>query len=708
MFRARFRRREGNGRRFLHPPPCFGALVLAGLALPCNARAHDAPAEEVSEGHAAPDDEGAETEIVVTGERRPRAASAIVRDRRLLGAAPQSTGSELLRTVPGVFVSQHGGQGKAHQIFFRGFDAVHGQDLEIWVAGAPVNEIGNVHGQGYADLHFLMPEVVRRIEALPGTYDPSQGDFAVAGTMRFALGYDVPGTTVRASHGSFDTQRLFLAYHPEGASPETFGAFELFDSAGFGVGRAAQRASAIAQLVHPVADDLQLRLMASSYAGSFGAAGVLRQRDVDRGVLDRFDAYHGGQGGRSTRTQLVASLLHDDGATELELTPYVVLRTLSLSYDYTGFLVNPELGDTTRQHNDSVAVGTRARYRQRVKVFRADDAVEVGLAARNDWIDQSQRYQDHGGRPFATLIDARLRTSTLGAYVDAELHPIRRLLVRGGVRADVASFAVHDRLAPTPHRESQGAFLGEKLVADWAITPHLHGIASWGRGFRTPQARGVADGTRIPFTEVRSAELGLRWKEGPQEASVAAYATDLTDDVVFDERVGRNEAVPGTRRLGVAAHLETTLGWFASGLGATLTRAAFREAGGRFEAGQLVPYVPQLVVRADLAARPILGTWAGRTVRAHFGIGMQGLVRRPLPYGEFGRDALVTDLRLGVRRAQLELTLDVRNLLGVPWNEGEFVYASHFDSGAPTSLIPARHITAGEPRSALLSAALYF
>lgn len=708
MFRARFRRREGNGRRFLHPPPCFGALVLAGLALPCNARAHDAPAEEVSEGHAAPDDEGAETEIVVTGERRPRAASAIVRDRRLLGAAPQSTGSELLRTVPGVFVSQHGGQGKAHQIFFRGFDAVHGQDLEVWVAGAPVNEIGNVHGQGYADLHFLMPEVVRRIEALPGTYDPSQGDFAVAGTMRFALGYDVPGTTVRASHGSFDTQRLFLAYHPEGASPETFGAFELFDSAGFGVGRAAQRASAIAQLVHPVADDLQLRLMASSYAGSFGAAGVLRQRDVDRGVLDRFDAYHGGQGGRSTRTQLVASLLHDDGATELELTPYVVLRTLSLSYDYTGSLVNPELGDTTRQHNDSVAVGTRARYRQRVKVFRGDDAVEVGLAARNDWIDQSQRYQDHGGRPFATLIDARLRTSTLGAYVDAELHPIRRLLVRGGVRADVASFAVHDRLAPTPHRESQGAFLGEKLVADWAITPHLHGIASWGRGFRTPQARGVADGTRIPFTEVRSAELGLRWKEGPQEASVAAYATDLTDDVVFDERVGRNEAVPGTRRLGVAAHLETTLGWFASGLGATLTRAAFREAGGRFEAGQLVPYVPQLVVRADLAARPILGTWAGRTVRAHFGIGMQGLVRRPLPYGEFGRDALVTDLRLGVRRAQLELTLDVRNLLGVPWNEGEFVYASHFDSGAPTSLIPARHITAGEPRSALLSAALYF
>nr|HMQ64031.1 hypothetical protein [Flavilitoribacter sp.] len=66
----------------------------------------------------------------------------------------------------------------SEEIFFRGFDAVHGQDIEFWVGGAPVNEVSNVHGQGYADLHFVMPEVVTRVTALPGPYSPEQGDFA--------------------------------------------------------------------------------------------------------------------------------------------------------------------------------------------------------------------------------------------------------------------------------------------------------------------------------------------------------------------------------------------------------------------------------------------------------------------------------------------------------------------------------------------------
>ena len=98
-------------------------------------------------------------EVVVQGTRAPRSASEITLDRPLLEAAPHRTASDLLLLVPGLTVTQHSGEGKAHQIFFRGFDAVHGQDLEIWAGGAPVNDVSNIHGQGYADLHFLMPEV---------------------------------------------------------------------------------------------------------------------------------------------------------------------------------------------------------------------------------------------------------------------------------------------------------------------------------------------------------------------------------------------------------------------------------------------------------------------------------------------------------------------------------------------------------------------
>src|SRR5690606_36382819 len=70
-------------------------------------------------------------DVLVVGESPMRSAGDARLERDILQAAPGRTGSDLLRRVPGVFVSQHSGQGKAHQIFFRGFDAVHGQDVEV-------------------------------------------------------------------------------------------------------------------------------------------------------------------------------------------------------------------------------------------------------------------------------------------------------------------------------------------------------------------------------------------------------------------------------------------------------------------------------------------------------------------------------------------------------------------------------------------------
>lgn len=686
----------------------FAALVGV-LCAATSVAAHDAPPEKSEQAPAeAPDDasdpQGQDTQVLVRGERAPRAASGVVRDRALLGAAPQATGSELLRAIPGVFVSQHGGPGKAHQIFFRGFDAVHGQDLELWVGGAPVNEVSHIHGQGYADLHFVLPEVVRRIDALPGAYDPSQGDFAVAGTMRFSLGYEEPGVTVQGGAGSFGARRMFLAYHPAAAPAETFGAFELFRSDGFGAARASERATAVAQLLHPLGDDLTFRVLASSYAGRFGSAGVVRQDDVERGAIGRFDTYDSRQGGASTRTQWVAEILHDDGQAEFGLSPYVVVRHLTLRYNYTGYLVRPGQGDLTEQVNDALTAGLRARYRRVVELLRADDALELGVAARNDWIDQRQSYLGPPGDPAESLVDARVRATTLSGYADAELHPVSRVVVRGGLRADVASFGVEDG---GRSGESQGSFVGEKLVTDVALARRLHAVGSWGRGFRSPQARSVPEGARPSFTEVRSAELGMRWEDARQRASVASYWTALSNDLVFDETVGRNEAAPATERIGLAANLESAVGWFVSGVGATATRASFRETRGRFVTGQLVPYVPQVVARADLAARPRLGTLGGETLHGHFGLGVQGLFRRPLPYGGLGRDAVITDVRLGVRTERLELTLDVRNVFDLEWNDGEFAYASSFDPTGPNTLLPARHFSAGEPANVFLSAALH-
>ncbi|XXY52363.1 TonB-dependent receptor [Sorangium sp. So ce269] len=701
-------------------------LLITTAAVPARAGDDDAPPAAAAAARAptaAPEgggdpgaaDVGAPLAVVVQGAPAPRSASETVRERAEVRAAPHRTASDVLQLVPGLFAAQHSGEGKAHQIFFRGFDAVHGQDLELWVAGAPVNEVSNVHGQGYADLHFVMPEVIRELRAQPGSYDPRQGDFAVAGTVRFELGYDEPGITVTAGAGSAGARRLFLAYHPEQADEATFAAFEAYATDGFGPARAASRTSLVAQGVYPLAAGVSARVMASAFAARFASAGVLRLDDLEAGKVDRLASYDPDQGGDSSRAQLVVDLraARASGAAPgegLSLAPFVVLRALRLRSNFTGYLEDPTSGDATQQLNEAVTVGATASYRLRFPVFSERDTFEAGVVARSDWIEQSQRrLAAVDDRPTATLVDGRVRATDIAGYLDASIRPARRLEVRGGLRADGLAYQVLDGAGEgAAARGAQGVHVGGKGTVDAALLPGLHALASVGQGFRSPQARSLGDGERAPFTRVLSAEAGLRYADERVRASAALFHTRLSDDLVFDEATGRNEPVPATARTGVALDaVAHPAPWLVSSVGLTYTRAAFTASGGRYAAGDLLPFVPQVVARADLAVTPRLGALFGRRLEARAGAGVTLLHRRPLPFGEIGHDALLTDVTAHLRYHRVELGLDVYNLLDAAWFDGEFVYPSSFTRGAAPDLLPARHVTVGAPRSIFASLSLY-
>ena len=70
---------------------------------------------------------------------------------------------EMLEVVPGLIVSQHSGEGKANQYFLRGMNLDHGLDFRITLDGMPINQRSHAHGQGWADLNFLIPELVSSI-----------------------------------------------------------------------------------------------------------------------------------------------------------------------------------------------------------------------------------------------------------------------------------------------------------------------------------------------------------------------------------------------------------------------------------------------------------------------------------------------------------------------------------------------------------------
>ena len=145
---------------------------------------------------------------------------------------PQGRPADVLRLIPGLIINQHQGGGKAEQYLIRGFDADHGTDLALFVDGIPVNMRSHAHGQGYADLHFLIPETVKLVDVLKGPYWAQYGDFGTAGVVSFVTRDSVEENTIEAAGGSFNTQRYLALLSPTRGALKTFIAADLYRNDG--------------------------------------------------------------------------------------------------------------------------------------------------------------------------------------------------------------------------------------------------------------------------------------------------------------------------------------------------------------------------------------------------------------------------------------------------------------------------------------------
>lgn len=701
---------HAQGAPHPHPHPEPGAGVPAHAHAPGASTDHRHPEQP-------PPPVDPPVDVRVQGAARLRSSDTLVA-RDVLEAAPQPSGSDLLRTVPGVAITQHGGQGKAHQIFFRGFDAEHGQDVEIWVAGAPVNEVSNIHGQGYADLHFVIAEVVRQLRAKPGTYDPRQGEFAVAGSLHLDLGVAEEGVEVAGTLGSFGERRVFASFRPAGAPEETFAAFQIQGTDGFGPSRASERGTAMAQMVVDAGATSRIRLFASAHGGHFDSAGVLPLALARTRGDARFRTLDPDQGGDSTRVQLVVDLEgHDDVGGDYVVAPFFVHRTLRLRQNFTGYLVDPIQGDGTEQINDSTTFGVNAHLEKAIHLLGDHDAIAAGVYGRTDLVDQSQtRLSSVNDAPTATLVDAGLTVLDVAAWTELTVRPLDRVTLRAGVRVDGIHGEATDRassdaggeLARGARRGGFGVHVGPKASVEVGALPWLRPFASYGEGFRGRQVRSLANGEDAPFVEVRSGEVGARLGVDRLMATVAAFRTGLDGDLVFDPELARNEPVGPTARTGVALELALRPApWMVHATSATFVHAAFTEDDEDHAAGDLVPYAPQVVARSDLSLVPTVARVLERDLSVRVGLGLSYLALRPLPFGELGHDIFTADASAGARLGEVEVRLDATNLLDAAYYDGEFVYASQFQQGATESLVPQRHVTVGPPRAFFATVALH-
>jgi iron complex outermembrane receptor protein len=682
-------------------------------------------------------------EVIVSGEHHApgRGASDYSISVGRLAAVPHMDSASLLRLAPGVVLTNEGGLGHPYQIFLRGFDAREGQDIEFSVDGIPINEVGNPHGNGLADTHFIIPELVQHLRVLEGPFAPQQGNFAVAGSASYDLGLPDPGLTVQAMAGSFDTRRLLLLWRPDGSGDHTFGGAELFSSGGFGQNRAADRVTAMAGYDGALGEAGLYRLLATSYASHYGQAGLLRLDDVQSDRKGFYDTYDDSQGGDSARHTFGATLESRVGLAALEQSAFLVLRDFRLRENLTGFqqdpqqtwqAPHPQRGDLMDQRSHQLTLGGRGSARQTWSVLGLDQEIELGYLARYDQVEAVQQRDRSGTNiPHRRDLDLASGLTNIGLYVDSSLRPLSWVTLRGGVRADLYHYLVTNRCAS----RSQTSFGGDPLDTECfssdrsgyrsadqtastsasLLEPRVavllgpfHGVqlsAAYGRGSRSLDPQYINQDLDTPFATVDAFEAGLSYSRVLDVADLTlrsvVFQTHVDKDLFFNETEGRNTLANGTTRTGWTANARATGSFWDLAANLTLVESSFDDT------GLAVPYAPTSVARADgVAFGHLPVSIAGSALSGSIGAGASFIGRRPLPFDEESIATFLVDAGASVRWQALSLGVIATNLFDREYRLGEYNYASDFRSREYPTLVAARHFSAGEPRAAYVTLAV--
>jgi len=730
------------------PAPIVSSNVDAGVPgapLPEVTAIPEAAAPAEQDGGVPDGGEGV-IDVTVLGRRRPpsRGTSDYQIETAQLAQVPHANASDFLKLAPGFLLTNEGGEGHAEQVFLRGFDAREGQDLEFSVDGVPINESGNLHGNGYADTHFIIPELIDSIRVLEGPFDPRQGNYAVAGSAEYHLALPQRGLLTKLSAGSFGTRRVLLGYGPPGSSTGTFGAVQLYQTDGYGQNRDGRSGSAIAQWEGRAGDNL-LRVTAQGYAASFHSAGVLREDDYQAGRVGFYDTYDPLQGEDASRYSISASLESHVDRIAFTNQVFAIYRPLRVRENFTGFLLDVQepqqsphgqRGELIDLNVKETTLGLRGSARLSDTFLGQRQEAEIGYFARHDIASGlQQRIEASTGHPYLTEANLDSNLDDIGLYVDGNLRLLRWLALRGGVRADLFTYTVHNLCAvqsvehPSPgnpetdvscqsqqnfgaHREpdqfastSSTATMPRAsiLLGPWAGVSFS---ASIGRGVRSIDPNYITQDRATPFASIRAYEGGASIEQKLFEdvrlaAGTTFFMTRVDQDLIFDQTAGRNTLAGATTRIGSANALRVSSPVFDVNVNATFVRAKFDDT------QLLIPYVPDLVVRGDGSIFHDLDwDWlriGGDVPRVTLASGVTYVGPRPLPYGARSDVIFTIDANLIFGWPAVQAGFSVTNLLDRQYRLGEYNYASDFHSQPEPTLVPVRHFSAGAPREFLFT-----
>ncbi len=608
---------------------------------------------------------------------------------------PVKSSQEILSKVPGLIIGQHAGGGKAEQIFLRGFDVDHGTDVAISVDGMPVNMPSHAHGQGYADLHFVIPETIKNIDFGKGPYYADKGNFNTAGFVNLKLLDAVENTYVAAEVGQFNTSR-FVGLFPVLNNQKSTGYIgsELYLTDGPVVSpQNFNRINLIGKYRYEDYGNQILELTASHFQSKWDASGQIPVRAVEQGLISRFGAIDDTEGGNTSRTNL--ALNHTKFMTDnstLRTNAYISHYDFELYSNFTFFLEDSENGDQIRQKEDRILLGANTTYER--KNIALSDVVafeyQAGIGFRYDDVNDVELSKTLNR---VTTLD-RISFGDVDevnsyGFLNTELK-MGKWKFNPSLRVDYFRFDYENKLSEQFDRQSESKVaVSPKFNVVYTANQEMQLFFKSGIGFHSNDARVVvANQGEDILPAAYGIDIGTVIKPFDRfVVNAAAWSLFLDQEFVYVGDAGIVEPSGRSRRFGIelGARYQVTDWLYAySDINYTYARSTDESDG-----ADLIPLAPDFTAVGGLTVNN-LGPFSGSLTYRFVDDRAANEDNSIIADGYF-----VTDMNLSYTRKNWTYSLIVENLFDIEWNETQFATESRLFNEANS--VEEIHFTPGTP-----------
>ncbi len=458
-------------------------------------------------------------EVTVQGTRPVSAASSQEISAIDMQLKPVRSTQDMLLMVPGLFIAQHQGGGKAEQIFLRGFDCDHGTDVSINVDNMPVNLPTHAHGQGYADLHFLIAETVDKMEVNKGPYLPDFGDFYTAGAVSFKTKDVLDNNLFKIEGGQFNTQKYTFIYQPDNGGKEQNGylSTQFFHSDGpFKNPENFQRMNFFGKYFFQLTHDSKLTFSFSGYTTGWNASGQIPERAVNEGLIGRFGYLDPNEGGSTDRENInIAYNFLTNAGNEFETHAFMSNYNFKLFTDFTYFLVDTVNGDMIEQTEHRSIMGVNSTYKFASDFMGIKIINKVSCGYRGDDIALQLWHSPNRIRMNVFTNDV-VDEQNLFTWAEQEYVFSPRIRMVWGIRQDLFTFSKNDLVNNAldsinnglPHASGTAykSVFSPKINFIFSPSRNLDLFLNFGQGFHSNDARDVVIGQTV-------SNLTSTWKQ---------------------------------------------------------------------------------------------------------------------------------------------------------------------------------------------------